>query len=52
MQWKAPKYGDTRIIRKFLWWPRTFERLTKWLETSFIVERYSDGQWQEIGFSE
>jgi hypothetical protein len=58
VQWKEPKHGEIRIISKFLWWPRTFGRTTKWLETSLIKEEFIEapgnwpGQWREIGFSE
>lgn len=57
VQWVEPKHGETRVVRKFLWLPRTFNRITKWLEMASIKEEYEAyghyiGQWREVGFAE
>lgn len=42
MRWKAnsgPQLGDTRIVTKFLWKPKTIEGETRWLETASWFER-------------
>ncbi len=32
MRWNKPKPGDTRVVKKFLWLPRTINGETRWLE--------------------
>ena len=55
MKWfEQPKLieGQTRTVKKFLWWPRTFGRDSRWLETANIVEKVEDlpsggsGSWE------
>ncbi len=37
------KYGDTRIVRKFLWFPKYIGNECKWLVNAQIEERYEVG---------
>ncbi len=48
MRWKhevkekdrSPKYeGETRIVSKFLWFPKRLKNETRWLENTKIVEK-------------
>lgn len=43
MQWKKPKYkiNDTRIIIRFLLFPRTINGICKWLEKVKILQTFS-----------
>ena len=57
--------GETRIRRKFLWWPRFFDSsFIRWLEYADIIEcikKLDNGgsgewgnyawRWREVGFS-
>lgn len=38
----SPKEGDTRVIRKFVWWPRNYKnsRYWYWLQKINIVEEF------------
>lgn len=62
MRWKEPKMKDTRIKRKFLIIPRTFNSETRWLEFANVKEEYtryivfgdgvSDAGWIETAFAD
>jgi len=41
------QYGDRRVVRKFLWFPKSLLDETRWLEFAYIEERFEDG----FGFS-
>lgn len=45
--------GMLRVVRRFLWWPRTFNsKRTRWLETAWIVEQVHEwSDWTRTGFS-
>lgn len=48
MRWKKeapPKHGDIRVIRRFLFLPRTINNERRWLEFAHIYQRWDDGQW-------
>lgn len=36
------KYGDKRVVRKFLWFPKSLLNETRWLEFAYIEERYEE----------
>lgn len=38
---KVPNENVTRIITKFLFWPKTINSETRWLEVSTYIEKYS-----------
>lgn len=42
MRWNAelPEVGETRKRRKFLWWPKTINGETRWLEVARWEEVY------------
>lgn len=43
MRWKTnvtPKVGDTRVVTKFLWWPKTIDAVTRWMETASYKQEY------------
>lgn len=46
MRWKQrprkgpPERGAVRVTRKFLFFPKTLEGETRWLEVAYIVQRY------------
>jgi len=40
MRWKTNKYGDTRIIKTFLFFPTTINNECRWLEKSIIEQEY------------
>jgi hypothetical protein len=47
MRWKkkkAPDYGDRRIISEFLFFPKTLDGETRWLEFAEIIQSYL-GAW-------
>ena len=62
MRWKEPKPKDTRVKRKFLIIPRTFNGETRWLEFANIKEEYCEfvdfgdcvpgWGWCEMGFAD
>ena len=35
-----PKHGDRRVIKRFLWFPHTIMRETRWLRTVYIEQEY------------
>jgi len=37
-----PSVGDTRDVRKFLFWPKTIGRETRWLEWAIWTEEYTE----------
>lgn len=46
MRWKkkkAPDYGDRRIISEFLFFPKTLDGETRWLESAKIRQSYHPG---------
>jgi hypothetical protein len=43
MRWTdppVPKPGETRIVKKFLWFPKKIGKETRWLEFASWVEEY------------
>ena len=42
MRWYPTKrrFGDMRIVWRFLWWPRCFEGEWRWLEWAGIQQEY------------
>ena len=38
---QLPKFGDQKVIKKFLWWPKTIGNETRWLEKSDILYEYT-----------
>lgn len=56
MRWKLPKSRDTRIITKFLLFPRKVGNEIRWLETVKIKQRFvvpfegSSGYWEDLWF--
>ena len=61
MRWnkrkEKPKYGDKRMVIKFLWFPKTLNDETRWLETTAIIQLFSEvtqkvtGPIDPIGFN-
>ena len=49
---KEPEACDKRIVRKFLFLPRTFGRDSRWLEFADIEEMYIGDVWKEIDFKD
>jgi len=51
---ESTKPGQIRKVRKFLFLPRAFGGITKWLEFAYIIEEYAEhhGYWREIGFGD
>jgi len=53
MKWYQPKPGDTRVISKFLLFPRTINSITRWLEfaeikqTFYSLEGWEDDEWTD-----
>ena len=49
-----PYYGDTKIVKRFLWWPKELENKVRWLETAsyereFVRFRgWVDKRWVDI----
>ena len=56
MRWiKAPfpEQGQKRTIQVFLWWPRTIQRETRWLESAQIIQRcYGGGVWLDCEWAQ
>ena len=64
MRWKPkqppwkPKYGATRIVAKFIWWPKTayiihptngsWNAETRWLETCKIHQTYAESDFNDF----
>ena len=42
---KKPKLGETRVITKFLLWPRTIDNETRLLEKADILQVYGLSGW-------
>lgn len=45
MRWRKklkpfPKNGDTREVTKFLWFPKTIDNETRWLERTTWIQEY------------
>jgi hypothetical protein len=40
MRWLKPEDGIKRVRTKFLWFPKTIYKETRWLETAAWKERY------------
>ena len=40
MRWRRPKAGDTRIVKRFLFFPCTLKNETRWLEFANILQIY------------
>jgi hypothetical protein len=40
MRWKTPKHNDTRIIERFLLFPKNLRNETRWLERCNILQRF------------
>jgi hypothetical protein len=43
-----PPSGTQRIVKEFLWLPIKLGRETRWLETAYWREIFSDDQWNPI----
>jgi hypothetical protein len=58
MKWNKhePHFHEMRIIKKFLWFPKTLDGETRWLETCHIEQRYylpnGYGCWKDIRWVE
>jgi hypothetical protein len=56
MKWKRDKEydGELRIIRKFLWFPKTLDYETRWLEFANIKQEFQAGYmlnyWEDISW--
>lgn len=58
MKWTIPSEGDTRVVRRFLWFPAQFGTDWRWLEFAWLAERYVypscpgdlDRHWHVDGF--
>jgi hypothetical protein len=42
MMWKQPKGGETKQVTKFLWFPKTIENETRWLQRATYEIQYCD----------
>jgi hypothetical protein len=42
MKFKHPSVGDIRIIETFLWLPLRIGNETRWLETAYIKQIYTE----------
>ena len=42
---KEPKMGETRVITKFLIWPRTIKNETRFLEKAHIRQVFGLADW-------
>jgi len=40
MRWIKPEIGSTRIVKKFLIFPKTINEDTRWLETVYYRQAY------------
>lgn len=47
MRWEKPQAGTEEIIKAFLWWPKTIDGLTRWLEVAVWRRHYSD-KWIDV----
>lgn len=53
MRWKRktkPKHRDKRVVRRFLWFPRTFNDETRWLEFANLEQIYLGREYQYRGW--
>lgn len=55
MNWNNHKTGDTRIVKRFAFFPKTVRNETRWLETCYIKQKYftwtyADDSWEDIEF--
>lgn len=56
MKWIANAHGDKRVIKRFLFFPRTINGLTRWLEFAeirqfyheYYVKHWRDEQWTDL----
>lgn len=49
---KKPEIGDTRIIRRFAWFPVLLEREIRWLEQVTIEQMYGIFGWSDWRYKE
>lgn len=40
MRWKSPRIGDSRVLKKFLLFPRKINNEYRWFETVYIEQIY------------
>lgn len=45
MRWYSAEVGDTRIVYRFLFFPRKINNQTRWLESAYIRQRYCLDSW-------
>ena len=47
MRWFKPESGDSRIIKRFLFFPCgvSWDREFRWLETAYIYQHYNYNKW-------
>lgn len=50
MRWKTPNVGDTKTIRKFLWFPLTIHGETRWLEFASVAYTYTCERYLDSDF--
>lgn len=41
-----PKIGDSKIVRKFLWFPVSIDREIRWLEYATVRYKYSNNSYK------
>lgn len=64
-QYLRPRAGETRVVRKFLWFPKSFGGgVTRWLESADILQRIEQTapprlkrhlhiyEWADVGFND
>lgn len=52
MRWNVPKYGDIKIVKKFLFLPLTIDYETRWWEEVTIKYVYKErnSSWEPLRF--
>lgn len=57
MRWRKvkPVIGDERVVSEFLFFPKTLDKETRWLEFAEIRQMYwgrpwTKGSWEDVGW--
>ena len=50
MRWKKPRDGDIRVVKYYALFPIEINKEVAWLETCYILQRYSWCGWQNRSF--
>ena len=53
MRWNKPEFGEKRIVKGFLWFPKQINNDVRWLEKAkweqvYVEDHWFDREWLDI----